>query len=350
MLAGFMKIKKDSWSLREQSLFLKCIGELLTQGYSLSEGVRSSVHYLPADKQEDIMSVLGSLKGGNSFCDNLARLKFNQQTISYVYFAEKHGGFAKAFLDASNIMQNRLRTLQQLKKILYYPLFLVLFTIILFYFVHQVLLPQFSSLFLSMSVETNLFMSFIIGAGRAMPFVLLLIGAFLLSLLYYYLRIFRKKDSLERLRLMAAIPVIGKCFSLYYTYIFSLQLSHLLQGGFSIFESLKFFQEAKENAPLALAGEKVIDHLKKGERMEQAFLCLTFLEKEFCRILQHGQENGKLDQELHFLSQFCMDSLQDMVNRLMKKIQPVIYAVIGILVISIYLAVLLPMFQLLNGL
>ncbi|MFP9126841.1 competence type IV pilus assembly protein ComGB [Niallia sp. BSM11] len=350
MVAGFMKINKDSWSLQEQSMFLKVIGELLTQGYSLSEGVRSSVYYLPANKKEDIMSVLGSLKGGNSFCDNLARLKFNQQTISYVYFAEKHGGFAGAFMDASTIMENRLRTIQQLQKILYYPLFLIVFTLVLFYFVHQVLLPQFSSLFLTMKLETNLFMVFIIGAGKAMPILMLSAVYFALTLVFYYFKFFRKKDALEKLRLFTAIPIAGKCFSLYYTHVFSLQLSHLLAGGFSIYEALTFFQNNNQHAYFSLAGKKVIEQLKKGERMEHAFVVLTFMEKEFCRILQHGQENGKLDRELLFLSRFCMENLQDRVAGLLKKIQPIIYGFIGILVISIYLAVLLPMFELLNGL
>lgn len=350
MIAGFMKIKKDCWSIKEQSVFLKVIGELLTQGYSLAEGVRSSIYYLPGNKKEDIMSVLGSLKGGNSFCDNLIRLKFNQQTISYVYFAEKHGGFAKAFKEASTIMENRLRTLQQLQKIFYYPLFLIVFTLILFYFVHQVLLPQFSSLFLSMNLEINLFMALIIGAGKALPIITVSAVCSVLSLAFYYFGFFRNKDALEKLRLFAAIPIIGRFFSLYYTHVFSLQLGHLLQGGFSIYESLIFFRDNNQHAYFSLAGERVIEQLKKGERMEQAFVCLTFMEREFCRILQHGQENGKLDRELLFLSHFCMDSLQDNVTSLLKKMQPIIYAFIGILVISIYLAVLLPMFQLLNGL
>ena len=66
-------------------------------------------------------------------------------------------------------------------------------------------------------------------------------------------------------------------------------------------------------------------------------------------IIKHGQENGKLEQELLFFSQHCVVNMEEQIEKCIKMIQPVLYLFIGFLVVSMYLAILLPMFNLLDG-
>lgn len=349
MIAGYLMMKKTKWSLEEQAIFLISIGELLARGYTLAEGVQSTLYYLPFNKQEEVRACIGSLQGGESFHENLIKLQFNVQLISYVFFAEKHGGFATAFQDAGSMITSRQETIAKLKKILYYPLFLMTFTAVLFGFVQQILLPKFTALFLSMDIKRNLFMLFIIGVGKMLPIIFFVVLLFFVALLLYYHLKIKKMDSMTKSKLYANIPLIGSYFSLYYTHTITQQLSYLLSGGFSIYESLQFFQQNKQQPLYKEMGTFVIEQLKTGERLETAFEAIVFLEKELMRILKHGQKNGKLDQELAFFSNFCINTLEKKINKTIKMVQPCLYGFVGLLIISIYLAVLLPMFQLLDG-
>ena len=74
-----------------------------------------------------------------------------------------------------------------------------------------------------------------------------------------------------------------------------------------------------------------------------------FFENELPLIIRHGEENGKLHEELDFFGRHCLKVFEERVEGLVKRIQPILYSVIGILIISMYLAILLPMFQLLGG-
>jgi competence protein ComGB len=344
-----MMMRKTRWSIMDQAEFLQCIGELLERGYGLSEAVESSIYYLPSNKQEEIKACIGSLKGGDSFCENLIRLEFNKEIISYVYFAEKHGGFATAFQDASAMVRSKQDTLMRIKKILYYPLFLIVFTFMLFFFAHSILLPKFNTIFLSMDLKKNVFLVIIQTIGNLIPvFVGIIFTLFILLSMYYFIS-FKKQDNWLKTNQLSRIPFIGKYISFYYTHIISLQLSYLLSSGFSIYESLQFFQQNKQQPIFLEIGSIVIQRLRKGVRLEESFLAFTFLEREFFRILQHGQDNGRLDQELHFFSNHCMNRFEEGVEKTIKVIQPCLYSFVGILIISIYLAVLLPMFQLLEG-
>lgn len=333
----------------EQAKFLKCIGELLDRGYSMAEAVQSSRYYMPDRRLEDINACYGSLKGGESFFENLVRFNFDYQVISFVYFAERHGGFASAFQDASRMIQNKQDTIRKLKKILTYPLFLLCFTFVLFFFVQSILIPKFNSIFLTMNINKNFFLLFLQFIGHIIPFLLVfLFLCFISALLYYYFS-FRKLDVINQINVLASIPMIGIFVRRYFSYLLSVQLSYLLSSGFSIYECMQFFLENKEQKLYSKIGEITISQLKKGVRLEQAFASFDFLEKELLQIIQHGQENGKLDQEFYYFGNYCLTQIEENLQKTLKVLQPTLYTAVGILIISIYLSVLMPMFQLLDG-
>ncbi|WP_312092216.1 competence type IV pilus assembly protein ComGB [Niallia sp.] len=341
--------KNKRWTNLEQARFLKCIGELLDRGYSMSEAVQSSRYYMPNRRLEDINACYGSLKGGETFFENLVKLNFDRQVISFVYFAEKHGGFATAFQDASKMIQNKQDTIKKLSKLLSYPIFLLLFTFVLFFFVQSILIPKFNSIFLSMNINKNFFLLFVQFIGKVIPFLFAFLLIFLVSSFFYYNLHFRKLDIIVQMNLLAQIPYIGKMVRRYFSYVLSLQLSYLLSSGFSIYECLQFFQENKEQRLYSQIGIIAISQLKKGLRLDRAFVSFDFLDKELLQIIQHGQENGKLDQEFYYFGNHCLIQIEENLNKTMKVLQPTLYSVVGILIISIYLSVLMPMFQLLDG-
>jgi competence protein ComGB len=98
-----------------------------------------------------------------------------------------------------------------------------------------------------------------------------------------------------------------------------------------------------------MLGLEIKQKLLTGENLESILACFPFFEKEFPMIIKHGQENGKLEQELLFFSEHCLLNMEERIEKSLKLIQPVLYLFIGFLVVSMYLAILLPMFQLLDG-
>ncbi|WP_400242357.1 competence type IV pilus assembly protein ComGB [Niallia sp. JL1B1071] len=349
MNGGFMMKRNKEWTNLEQARFLKCIGELLDRGYSMAEAVQSSRYYMPECRMEDINACYGSLKGGETFFENLVRLNFDHQVISFVYFAEKHGGFATAFQDASKMIQHKQDTIKKLRRILSYPLFLLLFTFVLFFFVQSILIPKFNSIFLTMNINKNFFLLFVQLIGKIIPFLFAFLLLLLISSFFYYYLYFRKLDIIVQMNLLARIPYIGKIVRRYFSYLLSLQLSYLLSSGFSIYECLQFFEENKEQRLYSQIGIIAISQLKKGVRLDQAFMLFDFFDKELLQIIQHGQENGKLDQEFYYYGNHCLMQIEENIQKTMKVLQPTLYSVVGILIVSIYLSVLMPMFQLLDG-
>ncbi|MBM4762278.1 competence type IV pilus assembly protein ComGB [Bacillus sp. B15-48] len=341
--------RKGNWSVEEQASFLKRTGELLARGYPLAEAIDSLSYHLDRKKQKEIRSCIAELKEGYPFFQVLSDLQFNKHLVNYVYFAEQHGGLAEAVIEGSTMVLKREHDYDRLKKLISYPFFLIVLTSILFYFVDQVLLPKFTSLYENMNVETNIFATIISAFSTYVPLAFYFFVIFCLFVAGYYQFIFKNTPVLEQRRKLVSLPIIGKFLKLLYSQNFSVQLSYLFSSGMSIMEALNVFENNKQEPFSMSVGKEIKTILAAGSEFEYAIASFPFFEAELSRIIKHGQENGKLDQELFFYSRHCLAQLEEWTERGMRIVQPVLYSVIGLLIVALYLAILLPMFELLQG-
>ncbi|MDQ0269427.1 competence type IV pilus assembly protein ComGB [Cytobacillus purgationiresistens] len=342
-------MKKVNWKIEEQSHFLKRIGELLSRGYPLSEAIESVILHLPIEKKLQVNSILFDLKEGYPFYQALTTMEFNNYLIGYVFFAEQHGGLEKAFQEGSEMMLKRGSDVKKLKKLLVYPCFLIGLTAILFLFVEGVLLPRFSSLFTSMNLQENLFTKLIRMAGEYLPYLLITFMVISIFIGVFYLFHFKKLPHIKQASTLAAVPIAGPFFRLFYTHYFTIQLHYLLTGGLSVLSAFSLFEKNEKQPLYKEIGEEMKINLRNGEKFEEMLTRYHFFDRELFRVIKHGQNNGKLDQELYYFSKHCLRQLEERTDKALKIVQPVMYGLIGFLIVSMYLAVLLPMFHLLEG-
>lgn len=342
-------MKHHNWTVNDQATFLKRTGELLARGYPIAEAIESISLHLQITKREELKHCLNNLKKGQSFHDVLSSLGFHPDLIGYVYFAEQHGSFAEALLEGSDLVLVKDNDRKKLLKLLQYPMLLLFITGFLFIFVQKSLLPKFTRLFQSMSLEANFFTKVLYSFDAYFPFAAACLLIFFLTGGCYYLLIFRKISVLQQRAQLVRIPVAGRILKLLFTHYFSVQLSFLLSGGISVFEALLLFEKNYRQPFYSQLGAEIKKKLLTGEKLEFILADFPFFEKEFPTIIKHGQENGKLEQELRFFAQHCVARMEERIEKSLKVIQPVLYLIIGFLVVSMYLAILLPMFHLLDG-
>jgi competence protein ComGB len=337
------------WSLLEQGEFLKKMGELLERGYSYSEAVESLLYQMPLKRHMELRVCLEELKAGQPLHKVLANLKFQKDLIGYIYFADKHGGMLEAISEGSKLTLNKNLTLQKLKKAIFYPAFLFLMTNILFLFVEQTLLPQYFSLYDSMGLEVNVFTKVVATFGTMLPRITVFFLLTIILLLIVYFFYFIKLPILNQRKFLLKIPFISPTIRLVQTQYFTLQLGYLLSGGLSVHESLQLFESAPRNFFYRDISIIINGRLKRGEDLPQILKQLNFFEKELPIVVNHGQTNGRLERELLFFSKSCLIKLEERIEKSLKHMQPILYGVIAILVISMYLSIMIPMFRLLNG-
>lgn len=335
--------------MQEQADFLKRIGELLNRGYPIAEAIESISFLLHRDRKKELKNCLNGLKNGLPFHHVLTNLGFNEDLIGYVYFAEQHGSFAEALLEGSRLALKKEQDKHKVLKLIQYPLLLIIITAFLFLFVEKTLLPRFTTLFNSMNLEVNFFTKIVNAFGRFFPAFLFTLCVFLSLAVLYYFIFFRKISILQQKTQLVRIPLIGHILKLVYTHYFSIQLSFLLSAGISITEALLIFEANHRQSFYSQLASDIKLKLITGEKLVSILNTYSFFEDEFALIVRHGQDNGKLEQELFFFSQHCSTIMEEIIDKGVKTIQPALYTIIGFLVVSMYLAILLPMFHLMDG-
>ena len=149
--------------------------------------------------------------------------------------------------------------------------------------------------------------------------------------------------------LILKIPVVGMFTRLYDTHFFASQFSGLLSGGFSINETIKLFAQNQRQPFYQKLCEQVKYDLLEGKQLEVIFQQLHYFEKNLSIVMANGQKYGRLDAELLHYSRYLLEKIEERMSVMMRVLQPLLFSFIGMLIVSIYLAVLLPMFSLLDG-
>ena len=174
-------MNKSRWKLKDQAIFLTKLGELLENGYSLSDAIRFLKFQESKKKQADLQDVLQDFKNGYPLHYVLTKMRFHPQLVSYIYYGEQYGELSLALKEGGQYWTKRTEDVEKIKKLLVYPIFLIFFVGNVFMILQSVLLPKFESLFTTMSVEQNVFLTFVLATSTFLPKV----PGILLFILFY---------------------------------------------------------------------------------------------------------------------------------------------------------------------
>ncbi|ART77229.1 competence type IV pilus assembly protein ComGB [Sutcliffiella horikoshii] len=338
------------WPLKVQEDFLKRMGDLYTNGYSLLEALELMSIHFEAEKKRSLLEAIEELKKGYSVHQVLESLHFNQDILSLLFFSQKHGNLGQAFRTGGALLERKRFYRDKIFSILRYPIMLLFLVTIMLVFVQLVLLPQFHLLFSQMNISLSPIISVFFFLVVQIPILLLwcVLGIFAAYLFYKIYE--RKLNPSQKVDLLLKIPLVKTFLSLHYSHYFTQQLSSLLLSGLTINEAIAVFEQQRYHSFFHSKAKEYRKFLVEGEKLET----LVGREKVFVKgldvVIVHGQKNGKLGQELEQYSKLLLVKMQEKSEKLLGRVQPVLFLGIGSFVFVLYLCIFIPMFQLLGGL
>ena len=335
--------------MKEQAVFITKLGELLAHGYPLAEAIHFLEFQESKKKAGDFNQAIQDLRSGHPLHQVLTNLTFHPELVSFIFYGEQYGDLDRALKEGGDYWKKRTEDTEKVKKLMIYPIFLFFFVSIVFYVLQSVLLPKFQTIFQTMNVKQNMILNVLAASSVILPLIpFILLGMLLIFYLFKQFW-FDKLCPLRQRRLLMKIPLAGPFIKLYETYFFASQFSGLLAGGLSINESIKLFSVNQQQPFYQKLCSIIKDDLMEGRSLETIFQEQPYFDKNLSIIAANGQKYGRLDSELLHYSRFLLEKIEERMNTIMKVIQPLLFSIIGLLIISIYMAVLLPMFSLLDG-
>src|SRR5699024_2004805 len=345
-----IKATKSLKSLYSQGVFLKRLGHLLIEGFSMKDALIFLSTTGDTKIKRWIVSIQNGLEQGHSFHEELKKLNFNDRICSQIYFSMIHGQFASTIYECGVQQLKRMERKKNLQQILTYPLLLVVFIVGMLFAMRYILLPHITQLTTAnsdhMGLGTHLVLVFI----RESPLIIIW-SSFLIIVGVILFRLYlSEKTAIEISTILTNLRPVKPLLQLYYTQFIALEWGQLIKNGTHL-KDLTDIMKADRTTPLIQEiGLSISLNLKQGFSFKEAVGEFSFLKGELIDIIDYGEQSSNLGKELILYSNQCEEELQLYIEKLMTYIQPIVFIGIGIMIVSIYAALLLPTFSLLKGL
>ncbi|MET3699220.1 competence-related pilin export protein ComGB [Bacillus oleivorans] len=337
------------WSVKEQIHFFKRLGELLQAGYHIQEALLFLKMTDFLSKKTDWGEAISELKSGKHLFSILRDWRFESDLVIFVMIAEKHGNIGEALIKGSQFLEQLNSHKEKIKKMMVYPFVLLVISAGLFIITCIWLLPQFESMFSQSSVKSPWTLKFLLFFKNDLPDLslwLLLIS--LLNVICYAL-ITQWVSATKRHLFWSVIPIVGPIVKLYHSCFFSYQWSILLQKGLSYLECVAFMKEWEDKPFYQEMSIRMKQSLSKGESLSDTVREERIFLKELPHLIEHGQKNGRMEREFLSFSLICSETLEKKMLTFSKLIQPICFLCIGVVVVLLYVSVMFPVIQMLEG-
>ena len=250
-------------------------------------------------------------------------------------------------------IENYLRIKKELKekviKTLRYPLILTIALITLIMVFNLLVIPQFENIYTSSSIKMDIQTIILIKMIYLTPKIISIIVILSIIVLVYmiYIKKYRKNIFLNTLMYIPKIRVYAR---LYYSYKFTLELSLFLMSGFSLKTALEVIIEENYDYYLTYFSKKIMRDLDKGLSFEEAIASIKFFDKSVEKFVIHGINNGLIDRELKLFSELMLDTFLTSLDKMLRKFQPVLFAILAFVIIGLYMVILMPIFNMASSL
>lgn len=328
--------------------FIKRLYELIDHGYMLEDSLEFLlIQYEVAD--DEIKKIKEKLSNGSKLSDILGYLGYSQLIVSKIKFAEDYGRIEDMLVEVETYL--KIKKIQQEKviKTLRYPLFLTLTLICLIMVFNALVIPQFENIYTSSNIKMDLQTLILIKSLYYIPkfisiiFLLTLIGIGYISYTIKY------KPNLF-LKSLIYIPKVRNYSKLYFSYRFSMELSLFLMSGFSLKTALEVMVEEDYDYYLTLFSKKILYELDKGISFEDSIGKIKYFDNSMRKFVNHGKNNGLIDKELKLFSELMLDTFLTSLDRNLKKLQPILFGFLAVVIVGLYMVILLPIFNMASSL
>ena len=129
-----------------------------------------------------------------------------------------------------------------------------------------------------------------------------------------------------------------------------MELSLFLMSGFSLKTALEVMVEENYDYYLTQFSKDILQELDKGISFEEAIGKIKYFDNSIQKFVSHGKNNGLIDKELKLFSELMLDTFLTSLDRNLKKLQPVLFGILAVVIVGLYMVILLPIFNMASSL
>jgi type IV pilus assembly protein PilC len=245
-----------------------------------------------------------------------------------------------AYLEKVSVLQRKV------KASLFYPAFVSFLACAITTFLIIVIVPKFKDIFQALGGQLPLPTRILLNLSENMGKYLAveIVGIIAAILLFrFYIGTARGRFWFDRTTL--SVPVIGKLMRKVVIARFARTLATLVKSGVPILSSLEIVAKTAENKVVEQAVMSARSSIKEGENIADPLTLSQVFPAMVTRMIAVGEKTGELEKMLSKIADFYESEVDAAVTALTSLVEPLIIALLGIVIGGIVIALFLPVFK-----
>ena len=333
------------------SIFARQLATMMAAGIPMVQSfeIVGNGHEKPA-MQKLILDIKANIEGGSTLHESLAKfpLYFDDLFVNLVEAGEQAGAL-ETLLDKIATYKEKTEALKKkIKKALFYPaavmIVAVVVTIILLIFV----IPQFEDLFKGFGADLPAFTQMVVNLSRFVQHQGWWMGMLVIGAGFGFMYLYKRSRNMQRGfdRVMLKFPIIGPILQKSAIARFSRTLSTMFAAGVPLVEAMGSVAGATGNIVYEEATLRMKDEVATGQRLQKAMDNVGLFPNMVVQMIAVGEESGSLDTMSGKVAEFYEAEVDNAVDSMSSLLEPLIMAILGILVGGMVIAMYLPIFKL----
>lgn len=335
------------------AVFTRQMATLLGSGLQLVQSLNALIDQLEKSPlKRVIIKVRDDVNAGKSFGDALRRFPrvFTPLYINMIQAGEAAGALDVVLERLADLTEKSVKMRNHIRSVMVYPILVACIGVAVIVFLLVKVVPTITSIFAetqqALPLPTVILLNisdFLRGYWWAIIFI---VGGLYL-LFTFWRKGLRGRQVIDRLKLR--LPLFGPLIRKVAVVRFSRTLATLLSSGAPLIGSLGIVKNIVNNTSIAQSIEEAIEAIRAGQSVAGPFRKSRVFPPIVVHMISIGETSGALEPMLEKIAQSYEDEVETTVSAMTSLLEPIMIVTMGIVVGYIVLSILLPIFQMSQG-
>lgn len=350
---GQLELWQAKVSLTDLILFSRQMYSLMKAGIPIVRAIEGLAQSTSSKRLQKVLGELvGQLENGRSLSVALAEHPkvFSRLMVSIVHVGENTGRLDEAFLQLNYYFEQELETRKQIKQATRYPFFVLIALVVAMFILNLAVIPQFANMFARFNAELPWSTKALLASSAFFVAYWPLIIIASIGIVFgfrSYIKTDKGRVVWGRWRLV--FPIIGNVIYRATLGRFARSFGMMLKAGVPMTSALTLVADAVDNEYM---GEKIRDmrrNIERGESLLRVSQQSGMFTPLVLQMIAVGEETGAMDDMLGEVAGFYEREVAFDLKSLTAKIEPILIAIVAVMVLILALGIFTPMWDMLNA-
>jgi len=334
----------------EVELFTRQLSTMISSGIPLLECLE-----ILADQAESpamrkaLTTVIDDIRNGSDLSAALGRFPkiFTSIYVSMVKAGEASGQLDEILSRLADYLEATAKLKREIKSAMTYPVVSMFLVLGITAFLMIVIVPKFKEIFDGLGVELPGVTKAVMNTSMFMQQQAAMFAGIIVAVITGFIT-WKRSPPGRRVwdRVVLKFPIFGNLFRKVALSRFSRTFSTMIKSGVPILGSLEIVAETAGNSLIKKAVIGAMESVRQGDTLAGPLSREPVFPPMVVRMIGIGERSGALEALLSKISEFYDQQVEAEVKGLTSLIEPLLIAVMGIVVGGIVLAVFLPIMKL----